>query len=275
MARKYYAQKDELGFPIPSTMMSVETPLYKIPSEDNIVEIPAETKVVLPGQTEIKHPGGLRYFVRKDQKGTIIPNSLLISYKKPEGLVYEFKLVTGEAAPTGNTVTISHDSMFDPICSATTTLLVQITSGTSLSDALTITGDFASLGAYYTPADPGNPMSQPPRFDIAYEVNGIKKNRYFTLTAVGVASGYDPMFGLSAERNCPQYFAGNLYRGDCVSPDTVGTPLQVTDGSTVQIGKYYKVGSDAWLITGTSGPDGMALNINGATVFNTCAEALA
>lgn len=102
MARKYYAQKDELGFPIPSTMMSVETPLYKLPEEDNIVEIPAETKEVLPGQTETKHPGGLRYFVRKDQKGTIIPNSLLISYKKPEGLVYEFKLITGvgQTAPS-------------------------------------------------------------------------------------------------------------------------------------------------------------------------------
>lgn len=198
MAKKFYAQKDALGFPIPGTMMSVKDPA-KVPADS--ILIPAVNVTAGNGQTVVAQPSGLRYFIRKDAKGNIIPNSLTISLKKPQGLVYEFKKLAGTLV-TGTSVKISHDNMFDPVCSTTTTLLVQVTSGTSLSNALTITGDFASLGAYYTPADPNNVMSQPPRFDIAYLVNGVLKNRYFTLTGVGVASGFDPMFGLSQENTC-------------------------------------------------------------------------
>jgi hypothetical protein len=78
---KFYAQKDALGYPIPGTLMSAE----KVPS--NSVEIQA-TDVV----SSKVHPEKLRYFVRKDKKGNIIPNSLIISLKKPTGSVYEFKL---------------------------------------------------------------------------------------------------------------------------------------------------------------------------------------
>jgi hypothetical protein len=87
MAKKFYAQKDDLGFPIPGTMMSGT----KVPQ--NLIEIPAQNVTAGVGETEVKHPGKLRYFVRRDVKGNIIPNSLIISYKKPTGLVYEFKLI--------------------------------------------------------------------------------------------------------------------------------------------------------------------------------------
>lgn len=90
MVKKFYAQKDALGFPIPGTMMSVVAPA-NIPA--NSVLIPAQDVTAGNGQTVVAQPSGLRYFVRKDSKGAIIPNSLIISLKKPSGSVYEFKLL--------------------------------------------------------------------------------------------------------------------------------------------------------------------------------------
>lgn len=87
MSKKFYAQKDALGWPIPGTMMSGA----KVPA--NLIEIPAANVAAGAGQVEVAHPGNLRYFVRKDKSGNIIPNSLIISLKKPAGDVYEFKLV--------------------------------------------------------------------------------------------------------------------------------------------------------------------------------------
>jgi hypothetical protein len=87
MAKKFYAQRDALGFPIPSTMMSGT----KVPKD--LIEIPAQNVTPGVGQTVVNHPDKLRYFVRKDNKGNIIPNSLIVSYIKPKGSVYEFKLV--------------------------------------------------------------------------------------------------------------------------------------------------------------------------------------
>lgn len=87
MAKKFYAQKDALGWPIPGTMMSG----IKVPV--NLLEIPAENTAPGEGEAAIAHPGKLRYFVRRDDKGNIIPNSLIISLKRPFGNVYEFKLV--------------------------------------------------------------------------------------------------------------------------------------------------------------------------------------
>jgi hypothetical protein len=117
-------------------------------------------------------------------------------------LVRTSEYTVGDLSGGGTSVKISNNQMFDPICSTTTTLLVNVSSGTSLSDALTITGDFASLGAYYTPADPGNMMQYPPIFKIAYLVDGVLKNRQFKLTSVGIASGSDVMFGLTQEFTC-------------------------------------------------------------------------
>lgn len=152
----------------------------------------------------------LKAFVRYDGSGRVVAGSLVLRKNKPkvgkwkEILTYECcnNVPSTTTATLGTLVKISSDNMFDPICSAETTISVQVTSGTSLSDALTITGDFASLGAYYTPADPGNVMSPPPVFAIAYLVGGILKYRFFTLTAIGVASGADMMFGISQESTC-------------------------------------------------------------------------
>lgn len=89
MAKTFYAQKDALGFPVPGTLQS--TYLSRVPA--NTVEIPAQDVLGNEGLTPVQHPGKLRYFVRKDKKGNIIPNSLIVSLKKPQGDVYEFKVL--------------------------------------------------------------------------------------------------------------------------------------------------------------------------------------
>lgn len=86
--RKFYAQVDKFGYPIPGTMQS--NTLGKVPPDN--IEIPAADTVV-GGQTEVKHKGGIRYFVRRKADGSIIPNSLFTSIKQPSGLVYEFKVL--------------------------------------------------------------------------------------------------------------------------------------------------------------------------------------
>jgi hypothetical protein len=90
MAKKFYAQKDALGFPIPGTMMSVTAPA-NIPADS--ILIPAQNVTAGEGKTVVNQPSGLRYFVRKDANGGIVPNTLTISLKKPQGSVYEFKLL--------------------------------------------------------------------------------------------------------------------------------------------------------------------------------------
>ena len=105
--RKYYAQVDALGFPIPGTLMSVGV---NDPIPTGCLEIPAMDHITSP---ENVHPGEIRYFVRKDAKGQIIPNSLIQSIKRPKGLVYEFQPIgygtigaeTFFVTETGDTVT--------------------------------------------------------------------------------------------------------------------------------------------------------------------------
>jgi hypothetical protein len=87
MANTFYAQKDALGYPVPGTLMSVETP-SAVPA--NTLVIPAADTLTSPANIR---KNGIRYFVRKDKKGNIIPNSLITSIKKPSGLVYEFQPV--------------------------------------------------------------------------------------------------------------------------------------------------------------------------------------
>lgn len=195
---KHYAQTDALGFPIPGTMMSAAV----VPAQSNIIPI---TKDMTLGA----HPNGFKYYIRLDEKQNILANSLFLH----DGVLTEDGVVSLQQAPapSGTTVKISHDQMFDPVCFTTTTLNVQVTSGTSLSDALTITGDFASLGAFYTPVAPGDMMSQPPVFKIAYNVAGVSKSRQFKLTGVGVASGVDPMFGTTQEGTCATYWVTDFY----------------------------------------------------------------
>lgn len=89
MAKKFYAQKDALGFPVPGTLQS--TTLSRIPADT--IEIPPVDVSGGEGQTVVPHPGKLRYFIRKNKKGNIIPNTLIVSLKKPAGDTFEFKLL--------------------------------------------------------------------------------------------------------------------------------------------------------------------------------------
>lgn len=84
---KYYAQKDAYGFPIPGTMMGIAAHL---PIPVDTLEIPAADSIPTPMR---KGQGSdLRYFVRRDVKGNIIPNSLIAAINKPTGLVYEIQI---------------------------------------------------------------------------------------------------------------------------------------------------------------------------------------
>lgn len=84
----FYAQEDKYGYPIPGTMQATNKTVATVPARTNIVTIPAQDVV----STKV-HPKGLRFFVRKDRSGNIIPNSLFISTKAPStGLYYEFKI---------------------------------------------------------------------------------------------------------------------------------------------------------------------------------------
>lgn len=102
MAKKFYAQKDALGFPIPGTMMSTTG---SVPT--SAVEIPSAVEAA-------PHPGGLRYFVRRDKKGNIIPNSLIASIKRPAGNVIEFTEGAASASlltEAGDIITAENDDL--------------------------------------------------------------------------------------------------------------------------------------------------------------------
>lgn len=87
---KYYAQKDALGFPIPGTMMAAT----RVPAVSNVIEISTQSGVtVFKGE----HPEGLRYYVRVDNSGRIIPNSLLSGLVVPQGA---FELGSGNKCIT-------------------------------------------------------------------------------------------------------------------------------------------------------------------------------
>lgn len=84
MAKKFYAQIDGDGYPIPGTLQS--TTLGAVPA--NTLEIPAQEQLTSP---ENVRSAKMRYYVRHDKNGNIIPNSLIASIKRPKGLVYEFQ----------------------------------------------------------------------------------------------------------------------------------------------------------------------------------------
>jgi hypothetical protein len=71
MTKKFYAQKDALGFPIVGTMMSGAL----VPNQKNLIEIKS-------GMALGSHPQKFKYYVRKDKAGKILPNSLFTSYAK-------------------------------------------------------------------------------------------------------------------------------------------------------------------------------------------------
>ncbi len=85
---KYYAQKDALGFPIPGTMMGTTG---KVPADS--LEISSNT--VLP-----THPDGLKYVVRVNKKGAIIPNSLVAVLTVPKGNILDVTAAGAESLLT-------------------------------------------------------------------------------------------------------------------------------------------------------------------------------
>lgn len=84
---KYYAKKDENGFPIPGTMEGYK----KDPCNCDLVLIEAQDTTITDMIGQSYHPNRLRYFVRISCDLKIIPNSLFISLKHPGGNVAEFK----------------------------------------------------------------------------------------------------------------------------------------------------------------------------------------
>lgn len=87
MTKKYYAQKDQYGFPIPGTLMSVP---FDQSVPEGTIEIPAYDHIPNPAR---KGQGSeLRYYVRHKADGSIIPNSLIATLKRPKGLVYEYQV---------------------------------------------------------------------------------------------------------------------------------------------------------------------------------------
>lgn len=107
---KYFAQKSEDGYPIPGTLMGyISTPK----SASDLVEIQPRNYTVLPGQVQKLPASGLRYFVRHNSTGGIIPNSLITSLKKPAGRVYEFKLVSGTAVVPPSNLVYGQNNVLD------------------------------------------------------------------------------------------------------------------------------------------------------------------
>jgi hypothetical protein len=90
--QKYYAKKDENGFPIPGTMMGFRVnPGSCGFNQCQLVELLPETYELQGGEARAYHPNGLHFFVKIDSKGKIIPNSLTSSFAKPKGaLTAEF-----------------------------------------------------------------------------------------------------------------------------------------------------------------------------------------
>ena len=123
VCKKFYAQKDAHGFPVPGTMQGYE----KLQDCNcNMVAIPEATPSVLPGQTQGFHPGKLRFFIRLDCNNQIIPNSLIASPKHPGGNVIEFKKVSGTPLTT-TTTTVA------PATTTTTTVAPTTTSTTTVA----------------------------------------------------------------------------------------------------------------------------------------------
>src|SRR4051812_9747180 len=88
----YYAKKDQLGFPTPGTMMG----FHRDPCRDELVKLEAHDTVLgSDGHgniiTQCFHPQRLRYFVRLDDQGNILPDSLFTSRITPCENIADFK----------------------------------------------------------------------------------------------------------------------------------------------------------------------------------------
>lgn len=100
--KKFYAQKDGLGFPVPGTMMSADS----VPAAANVIELKENLGLGV-------HPQGFKFYLRKNQAG-ILPNSLFVSYDAQNSaetidlhLVPTTTTTTTTAAPTTTTTTVA------------------------------------------------------------------------------------------------------------------------------------------------------------------------
>jgi hypothetical protein len=86
ICQKYYAKKDENGFPTPGTMMGYKAfPGSCGYNKCEHVLLENTTHTLQAGETRGYHPQGLRFFVSLDSKGNVRPNSLVSSLKVPRG----------------------------------------------------------------------------------------------------------------------------------------------------------------------------------------------
>lgn len=159
MKNTYYAQKDQYGFPIPGTLMSVK---FGQPIPKGTLEIPAADHIPTPVR---KGQGaGLRYFVRHKADGSIIPNSLIASIKKPKGMVYEYQvpgdgindIPTNTAFAVYSTIQHAYPISYPSItvkCNGNA-VISKYTSNTNVADinelvsVLNSNSDTSSLGTY-------------------------------------------------------------------------------------------------------------------------------
>lgn len=86
ICKQYFALKDSLGYPIPGTMQGFNID----PCKCELVELKAVPDE--PGDIDIRqyHPQGLHYYYLLDKDCKVVPNSLVISKKRPKGRYIEF-----------------------------------------------------------------------------------------------------------------------------------------------------------------------------------------
>ena len=84
VCKKYYAQKDKYGFPIPGTMEGFHKPYPSL--KRGLFELKNFEYTPTPCECREYHPEGLRFFVKVDKNGNIIANSLFAARKKPLGV---------------------------------------------------------------------------------------------------------------------------------------------------------------------------------------------
>ena len=263
---KYYAQKDALGFPIPGTMMSAAV----VPTQSNIIPI---TKDMTLGT----HPNGIKYYIRLNEKGEILSNSLFVHY----GTSTEANIVSLQQAPAPTfNAKIGQGGMFGtPSCAiAEPNINVTLVGGNTLATATSVTGDFEGLNFGFTPPVNNNGMPTMGSDIVVVMYNstlGYWESRQFTMSAAGTATGVNGMMQSTQVAPCySYYYIGDQFAsGDCGNPSTI-TNIGVASPLPLTIGKYYETlpdwsGSRAIYITATGSVSNMNIGVL-PVAYDTC-----